>query len=331
MILSSRSFEWRCARAAAALFAALLVADCGATQTLVVQLAPPAIATPDRYAVPASAQQLADLQLDGIQEMERAFASVRLQLMDHDLTPFDPAAVNRGHAASDFAFYMTAQETSLTHDVHHVVFVVPVAWTTDRVDRFIQAYYVMPGMTPPEAGVPFFHFVTAEPAPFALAYLFGNAWWGALESLLLADFVDLSPDLDRIDHYRDLASARFSEFGLVFDSPEASLASLEHLLASLPRDPDSGGYRPIGTLAGIGLLFGEVVRVHFPEMQWADAQPVMATLFAMQSSDTQDIFLRPVDYVLQAWQQAPGTPLADYLQLLRARLPASSARFTGRE
>ena len=319
------------AGAVAALFAAPLLVACGGTQTPDVQLLPPAIATPERYAVPASAQQLADLQLDGIHEMERAFASVRLQLMDHDLTPFDPAAANRGHAASDFAFYMTAQESTLEQDVHHVIFVVPVAWTADRVDRFIQAYYVMPGMTPPEAGVPFFHFVAAEPAPFALAYLFGNAWWGALESLLLADFVDLSPDLDRIDHYRGVAVERFSQFGLGFESPEASLASLEYLLANLPRDPDSGGYRPIGTLAGIGLLFGEIVRVHFPEMHWADAQPVMATLFAMQSSDSEDVFLRPIDYVLQAWQQAPGTPLADYLQLLRARLPASSARFTSRE
>jgi hypothetical protein len=323
MLFSLRPFARRVSRAPqhVALVAALLLNACAGPQSVALQLPPPAILTPARYAVPASAQQLANLQLDGIQEMERAFASVRLQLMDHGLTPLDPASANRGHAASDFAFYMTAQESTLTRDVHHVVFVVPAAWTADRVDRFIQAYYVMPGLTPTEAGVPFFHFVAAEPTPFALQYLFGNAWWGALESLLLVDFVDLSPDLTRIDEYRDLALGRFTEFGLVFDSPEASLASLEYLLANLPRDPDAGGYRPIGTLAGIGLLFGEIVRDNFPEMHWADAQPVMATLFAMQSSEAEDVFLRPIDYVLQAWQQAPGTPLADYLQLLRSRLP----------
>jgi hypothetical protein len=298
MLLSSRSLgrpSTRLIAAAAAFTAAAVASACGGAQSAPVQLPPPAILTPARYAVPASANHLADLQLDGIHELERAFASVRLQVMDHDLTPFDPATANRGHAASDFVFYMTAQESTLSQDVHHVVFVVPGPWTGDRVDRFIQAFYVMPGMTPPEAGVPFFHFVSVDPPPFALQYLYGNAWWGALESLMLADFADMSPDLARIDDYRALATRRFSEFGLVFDSPEASLASLEYLLASLPRDSDLGSYRPIGTLAGIGLLFGEIVRHQFPEMQWADAQPVMATLFAMRSDEDDDTFLRPID------------------------------------
>jgi hypothetical protein len=333
MLLSSR-LSVRLAthkRAVAVFLAASFFGACAGAQHVPVQLPPPVIMTPERYAVPASAQQLADLQLDGIRELERAFASVRLQVIDHGLTPFDPASANRGHAASDFAFYMTTQESTLSQDVHHILFVVPEPWTGDRVDRFIQAYYAMPGMTPREAGVPFFHFVSAEPPPFALQYLFGNAWWGALESLLLADFADMSPDLNRIDHYRALSIQRFSEFGLVFDTPEASLASLEYLLANLPRDPELGSYRPIGTLAGIGLLFGEVVRHQFPEMHWADAQPVMATLFAMHSDDSEDVYLRPIDYVLQAWQQSPGTPLADYLQLLRSRLNESSAESATRE
>lgn len=311
--------------ASASFVFALALGACGGPRaTEAPPLPPPVLLVPERYAVPADAERVVPLSLDGIPTLPEAFESVRLQLIDAGFSPFDPARANQTHAASDFAHYLTAQEETLDRTrVHHVVFVVPQPWQGDQVDRFVQAFYALPGLTPAEAGVPVFHLVSAAPAPFALQYLFGNHWSGTLESLLLHDYAELVPAVDRVGSWSDLARARFSEFGLVFDTPEASLASLEYLLAQLPRDAEQGSYRPIGTLAAIGLLFGDLVHQRFPDLVWTEGEPVLATLYAMQSQRDPDIFLRPIDYVVQAWSEAPdGTPLADYLDLLGQRLAA---------
>jgi len=254
-------------------------------------------------------------------DLNTSFLIVRDALIEAGHAPFIPPVGDATLSARDFSQYLTFQQSSLGPHVHHVVFVTPYVWTIDRIDRFVQTYYPMPAATPIEAGVPYFHFVTTEPLPFALEYLFGNAWWGALESALLYDFARIDADGggDRV-RYASATRSRLAEFGVPIDADTSSVAVLDAVLAQLPRSTGPSTYRPIATLVGLGILLGETVAARDPRIVWTSAEDAMATLYGMRVEGFTDAYLRPIDYVLQVYHVPAERPLRAYAEIVEARV-----------
>lgn len=283
-----------------------------ADEPFVVPVLPPALrASP-------SAWTLNEPDHPFVGDLPTAVNDVWGELVQAGFEPWDPAEANARGPASDFAHYVTFQEDTSFGVVHHVVFVTAVPWTVDRVDRFLETFYPMPASTPPEAGNPLFHFRGVDPPPFALQYVFGDTWSGWLESALLSSFAEVQARPEQVDAWLSITRRRLAELGIAMDG-EDDLAELDAVLSQLPRDEVST-YHPIGTLAGLGLLVGEALRAERPELRWVRGEDGMATLFALAVDGAPDTYLRPVDFVIQAYHADLDEPLQAYLELAVRRL-----------
>lgn len=301
--------------------ATLLLSACGAQSA--VTLPPLVLTVPAPWQAPtSSADEMPWLVCPEDGDLQRTYGCARELLMAHNYTPFDPTQINASHSARDFVWYVTAQQDNPAPSIHHVVFAVDGGWSVERVDRFITTFYAMPGNTPPAAGIPYFHFVgVSEEPPAAIRYLFGNHWAGALESRFLHTWSDLAQSPEDVPACLEVARATLSEFGMLFETPESTVQSLDLVLQNLPAATEDS-YRPVATLMAIGLLLGDLVQQEFPDFEWASGEEVMATQFALRHRDRTDTFLRPIDFILQTWRNGStaGTPAGDYLSLLRQRL-----------
>jgi hypothetical protein len=270
---------------------------------------------------PLSVDEMPWLNCDAQSGLVERYTCARELLAAHNYVPFDPTGANSTHPSRQFAWYLTTQQVVDTRTVHHVIFVVDGAWTTERTETFLSTFYSMPSNTPAAAGVPQFHFVAPQPLPPAVDYMFSNDWWGRCESSLLLQWSERDFRVADAQQYVDEAAVSFVTYGLLFETPETTAASLELLLLQIP-PATTDSYRPIATLLGIGLLLGDLVVQEHPEFVWTDGETVLATRFALSSNERPELFLRPIDFVLQTWRdnRAGGTPIQDYLALLRQRL-----------
>ncbi len=295
-----------------------LLASCGSA---LPALPPLTFTVPQQHIAPVSIDEMPWLACDDTTGLLNRYNCARQLLAEHGYVPYDPTGANSTHPSREFAWYLTTQQVVDGRTIHHIIFVVDGAWTTDRTDTFLSTFYAMPSNTPASAGVPYFHFVAAAPLPPAVQYMFSNDWWGRCESDLLLRWSERDFNHQQADTYVDEAAHAFVSYGLLFETPESTTESLEILLRRMP-PPTEDSYRPIATLLAAGLLLGDLVKQEFPEFDWADGADVLATRFALRSSQRTDLFLRPIDFVLQTWrdQQAEGTPIQDYLALLRQRL-----------
>ena len=203
-------------------------------------------------------------------------------------------------------------------EVHHVVFVTVREWNEEFEDRFIQTFCLMPYTTPTSLGTPVFHFVGNEPS-FSVNYVFGNQWWGMLESAML-----VALNLDEITPSEMISRSvtRLRDFGVTAEG-ENGIPHLDQLLAALPRDEDEEStYVPAGTLNAIGFAFGALLQEQIGGLEWTDDPATMSISYALHVSDFEDTFLRPIDYVYEAYSANSSQALADYAELANIRISA---------
>ena len=316
-----RSFAGLCLIASAT-----LVVACGGAQSadpdLVAELAP---ATPERLYVPDGRLENLRVDIDEDDSLGERFDATWQRLIELGFEPFDPEMANATSPVADFARYLTFQEQLPGVEVHHVVFILDGEWTTDHVDRFIQTYFVIPANTPDDAGVPYFHFVGADELPFEIEYLFGNNSWGQFESATMAGFAELDASPDNVYMYVERARFFLNDFGLGIPTGDDAVefdvvGHLDAILNAIPRPEHALDYRPIGTLVAVAVLFGEEIVRRHPDTHWISADDAMATYFGLEVGSGSGNVLRPIDYVLQAYDVRANNPLQAYVELLDIRL-----------
>ncbi len=253
--------------------------------------------------------------------LEALTAEVRSHLEGASLTVFEPGPED-GVGAPGYVRYLACQETRDDGPAtHHVVFVAAEPWTPESTELFMEAFYLLPASTPPETGAPWFHVVAPEPLPAGVAYLFGNTWSGALESRLFAVLAEPIPDPNDPEPYVERTREMFAQVGVDTSPGETALAELDRLLAALPR-PSEGdtSYRPVATLLAIGLAFSAELRHRHRSLDWVTGDAALARFYALGVRTHEETYLRPIDYVFDAYDSTATAPLAAYEELVRVRL-----------
>lgn len=199
--------------------------------------------------------------------------------------------------------------------VRHIAIVSEGPWTVERENTLLSAALDAPGGA---GGAPVFHIVGSEPAPYSVRYLFGNDWWAALESQL---FVLLSQgDPDDAAPFVAGARAILAEFGVEADAGRSTAAELDRLLRAIPAADPASDYRPVATLAGIGLVLGQAMCDANEGLTWVPAEDAMAEFYALEVGWAPGSVLRPIDYVMRAWRSDATAPLEAYNDVVGARL-----------
>jgi hypothetical protein len=300
-------------------FVAALVSACGPPPPVVVD---PTL--PDRLVGTVADPVVIDVDIQADDDLTEAVARVAEVLAIEGFEPFDPRAANRHSGAETFARYLTFQQPQPGPDVHHVVFVSVGPWTVERSDRFVRAFYAMPVTVPEDVGVPTFHFVGSHEPPFGVQWLFSGTWYGALEADALDAFAQLEPSPDTAPEWVDTARSVLARYGVPMQDDGRDLERLDALVAALPPAEPGSTWVPIGTLTTLGVLLGDAVIAErdSDDLQWIDATPSMATLLAIGHVTWDDVMLRPIDFVLDAWRGAIGAPFTGYVTLVEERLDA---------
>lgn len=296
-----------------------IVAACGPPPPVVVD---PTL--PDRLVTPAAEAVVIDVDVDSDEHLDDVVQRVMEVLAIEGFEPFDPRAANRHSGSESFARYLTFQQPQPGPDVHHVVFVTVGAWTVERADRFVRAFYAMPIRVPEDVGVPTFHFVGSHEPPSGVQWLFGGTWYGALEADALDAFAALDPAPEAAGDWVEAARDVFARYGVPMVDDGRDLERLDALVARLPSSESGSTWVPIGTLTAMGVLLGDaVIASRDPvDLQWVSAEPALATLLALGHTAHDEVVLRPIDFALDAWRGAIPAPFTGYATLVDERLDA---------
>jgi hypothetical protein len=303
----------------ACLILGLTLAACGGAQRRSEIAFPPGPHSPAELVLPDAATRDLALTVSG-STVDELVASVVEALDARGITAFVPALPEGSDALEGFVRYVSFVENVGDVPVQHTVFVVAGPWTTDLERAFVRAFWPMPARVASGGGRPMFHFVGTDGPTATIAYLFGNAWWGALEAAMLGDLATLPEDADGVAALEARLRARFATFGFE-PSPGDGGAGLAELLTALP--PREGDLRPpAGTLVAAGVLLGGELILSDPAIRWVPVDDGAATFFGLSVDGNADVMLRPIDFMLQAWESGVNDPVHGYLELAREHIAA---------
>lgn len=305
---------------ALAFLLALILAACGGSRALPDPLEHVVPATPSRLVVSDRAATIDDFVAPESASLRVVTEALWVYLTDRGFAPFDPSAALADSPIRGFASYLTWQEPFIEGDVHHVAFVVTEEWTLARTRAFVDFFVPMPAMTPVQAGAPRFHFVSRYPVPPAAQYVFGNAWYGSLESRLITEFRDAPEDPAQAPVFAQRIRLVFRQWGIEIPEGRGAIEILDAARAALPAPVEPDGWRPHGTLMAFGLLLGDELSRQLGNLEWTEGQAGLATLYALSVTGAPDAILRPIDFALQTWGAANLTPFAAYRELVAGRV-----------
>jgi hypothetical protein len=287
--------------------------------------ASPAFSLPPDLALPPAAFDFNSREVVPGEPLADLWVRVRAQLQQRGLSPWEVELIEPTHPASGFLRWIAARQSTPAGPVLHLVLLTPARWTADRIDRVLESFWYLAGHLPADAGIPRFHLVSPEPAPFPLAWWLLTPGFGALESRLQGDFLELDPtDPAQIPRVTPACADRLAPFGLPTGvDPGQTLVSMDALLAAMPRAPSPDDtFRPLATLACTGLLLGDAFRTAHPDWQWIAGADVQSRWPALRRPTDQAV-IRPVEFVFQAWGH-PGPPvdrpLRAWWSLVQSRL-----------
>lgn len=183
-------------------------------------------------------------------------------------------------------------------------------WTEHSARVLIQHFYHLPGDERLEDIV----FVGAAP-PFAVSYVFSTEWWSLLEARLYNGFSQDTLPLDDPTPYIAHSADTLLAFGGVEGFP---VETLQALLDAVPKPEGDQHYRPAATLLAIGLLLGEEIRHRHPRLEWMSGAEAEARYFALGRHG--EVLLRPIDFVILAYQASIENGVAGYVELADIRL-----------
>lgn len=291
----------RLARIVACCIAAGVV-SCGGPQG-----ADPTFAIPDDIAVDAEEAELA-------REPRGATLDERVADLVAMVERRDVVAPERFDLDEGFAL-VTWSTLEDERRLRHLALVAEGEWTVARENALLAAALDAPSGA---GGAPYVHVFAQRPLPYAVEYLFGNAWWGALESEL---FVLLSQG-DPSDPEPFVRGARdiLRRYGVDVGNARHVVTELDTLLRALPAPDADSDYRPVATLAGIGLVLGDAIRNEHGGLVWVPAEDAMAEFHALEVAESPGTVLRPLDYAMRAWRSEAPAPLAAYADLVGERL-----------
>jgi hypothetical protein len=258
---------------------------------------------------PASGSPFPDVVISPEEQLDEAFNRVKQTFAIENLEIFDPVRAYGTSTSRLFARYFTLNVVYEDGErINHVFFVITDNWEEQVTRDFLLSYLVMPATPPNASGKMRFHFYSAFPLPAAVRYLFSNRPQGALEAAVLSEVGTIGWSADSVED----VSERIVEIldRLMLISPEALgticptvLDELYHSL-SLPYGEDSPGplgqsYRPEGTLAAIGLLVGESIRIHFAGAAYWENDDLNEVYPRLRVSGVSEGILRPISMILE--------------------------------
>lgn len=277
-------------------------------------------AQPMRLRVPDGADPLLTAALPPDASLDVAYELAWRAAIDAGDMPFHPADALAGEELAGFVRYFTWQQSLLEGDVHHVAFVVVDEWTPSRIEQFTRFFVGMPARTPVRTGAPRFHIVSRYPVPFAVEYLFGNQWWGSLESELYVTLADAPIDPATAPATAQLVRSVLQNWGLSVPDDRRAVHALDSIRLLLPVPPPGEQWRPRGTFVALGLLLGDALMAEDSGLAWVAAEQSLATTFAVAVDGDPRLLLRPIDFALEAWGSPNLSPFADYADLANQRV-----------
>ena len=240
-----------------------------------------------------------------------AFERVLGRFEAENIETFDARRAYTTSAAADFARYFTVNDP---HDqffrTNHVVFVTTQPWSEENTRDFLLSYLVMPGAPTTDAGRPWFHFYGAYPPPFAVEFLFSNTALAALEAAVLTELGTAQWTPEMIGAIYEHVTELLERFGLAQeqDLSETCPELLDTLFMAVPHpEPDrpegvfEDQFVPEGTLAVIGLLTGESIRVALAGAAEWEEDDLSEVYPRLRVRDLAEGFLRPISMTVELY------------------------------
>lgn len=254
---------------------------------------------------------LPQVSIEPDESLSIAFERVLGRFEAEDIEAFDARRAYTTSAAADFARYFTVNDP---HDqffrTNHVVFVTTQEWSEDNTRDFLLSYLVMPGAPATDAGRPWFHFYSAYPPPFSVEFLFSNTAMGAFEAAVLTELgtAQWTPEMTGAiyDHVTEL----LERFGLARqeDLSETCPEMLDTLFLAVPHPEAArsqgvfdGQFIPEGSLAAIGLLTGESIRVALAGAAEWEEDDLSEVYPRLRVRDLAEGFLRPISMTVELY------------------------------
>lgn len=306
--------------AGALLAASVELAACGGAQSRDASSARFEPRLPAELTLPETATRELALAARG-NSLDERVAAVIEDLDQRGIVAFAPGLDDDGGVLDGFARYVAFTEDVEPHNVRHTVFVTFGPWSADRERAFIRTFWPLPSRLASGDPPPMLHWVGDVPPPPTIDYLFGGHWWGALESAMLEALSTLPDDEAGIAALDGQLRATFAHFGMP-SVPGDGGDSLAAIFAAIPKRVDAMR-PPAATLVAAGLLLGHELTLRDPGLRWFVVDDdSTATFYALAVDGDPATVLRPIDFMLQAWEAGVTDPVHGYLELATEHVAA---------